>query len=129
MLGVAVEWRGDDGPRPWSEFGRAVCDAALASPDPRVLYGASVVVLGTREELEGACLQSGVTGCWHPDYDDEDGAGRIYLGPPGDGGELSDATLRHELGHLARARWKGGADARHEDDAWWVAYDSPEICR
>lgn len=128
VLGVAVEWPAE-GPHPWAELAAAVCDAAAASPDPRVLYGASIVVVATREELELACMQSGVTGCWHPDWDDEDGAGRIYIGPPADGGALADATLRHELGHLARSRWKGGADADHVDAAWWATFDSPETCR
>jgi hypothetical protein len=126
VLGVDVEWP-EGGPRPYRVFARAVCDAADASSDPRLLNGASVVVLATQEEVNSVCLQS-ATGCWHPDYDDEDGAGTIYLGPPGDGGQFSDATLRHELGHLARWRWYGNADHDHEDLKWWARYDSPPVC-
>ena len=43
------------------------------------------------------------------------------------GGALADATLRHELGHLARMRWKGSGDAGHKDADWWAAYDTTPV--
>lgn len=128
VLGVSVEWR-EGTTAAWPETAQAICDAARASPDPRLIRGAQVVVVASEQALFEACLQSGVTGCWHPDWDDEGGAGRIYIGPPGDGGAISDATLRHELGHLARARWHDDSDADHTDAAWWLRYDTTPECR
>ena len=75
--------------------------------------------------IAGECLSDGAAACWHPDYDDADGAGVIVVGPPGDGGQFSGDAFRHEAGHLARARWVGDADAAHDDAVWWSRYDSP----
>ncbi len=122
ILGADVEWP-DDGPRPVREVARAVCAAAEASPDARLISGATVVVLASAVEVESACMRP-AAGCWHPDYDDTDGAGTIYLGPPGDGAQFSDGTLRHELGHLARWRWLHDADTEHADLEWWARFDS-----
>jgi len=108
-------------------FARAVYDASEASPDPRLLRDARVVIVATQAELQGWCLQPTVAGCWHPDYDDEDGAGTIYVGPPGDGEQLAESVIRHELGHLARWRWRGDSDAEHADDEWWRKFDTTPV--
>lgn len=127
ILGVDVEWP-EGGPYPVRPFARAVCAAAEASPDARLLDGASVIVLASVAETEGACMQP-AAGCWHPDYDDPDGAGTIYIGPAGDGEQFADDVLRHELGHLARSRWLGDSDHDHADLEWWARYDSPPMCQ
>ena len=52
VLGVEVELP-DDGPRPYRALSVTVCEAADASPDPRLLAGAVVVVLPTAESVHG----------------------------------------------------------------------------
>lgn len=128
VLGVEVEWPGDDGPRPYRELARAVCAAAEDAPDPRLLNGARVRVVAA-DALEGECLSDRAAACWHPDYDDPAGAGLVVVGPPGDGGQFSGDAFRHEAGHLARARWLGDADVSHTDAAWWARFDGQETCR
>ena len=123
ILGATVTFP-DDGPRPVRIVARAIYDASEASPDPRLLRDARIVILATQAETNGYCL-SPAHGCWHPDYDDEGGAGTIYVGPPGDGGQVAESVIRHELGHLARWRWKGDSDAEHKDTEWWIRFDSP----
>jgi hypothetical protein len=109
---------------------RAVCAAAERLPDARLLDGARVVVLATADEVRGYCLSDNAAACWHPDYSDEDGAGTVYVGPPGDGGQLSDEALVHELAHLGLWRWDGDADTAHVRCADWARYDSPVLdCR
>lgn len=127
MLGVTVEWP-EGGPYPVRPLARAVCAAAERLPDARLLDGATVRVLATAAEVQSACLSDGAAACWHPDYDDEDGAGTIIVGPPGDGGQFSDEALVHELAHLGLWRWDGDADSNHE--RCWARYDaSIEVCR
>ena len=128
MLGVEVEWPAD-GPRPIRALSVAICEAADASPDPRLLDGARVVVLATDEATHSACMSDRAAGCWHPDYDDSDGAGVIYVGPSGIGTQLATGVVRHELGHLARWRWMRDADTDHLDADWWSRFDSPQECR
>ncbi len=128
VLGVEVEWP-EGGARPIRALSVAICEAADASPDPRLLDGARVVVLATDEATHSACMADNAAGCWHPDYDDSDGAGTIYVGPSGIGNQLAIGTLRHELGHLARWRWKHDADHAHEDVEWWTRFDTSPECR
>lgn len=129
VLGVTVEWP-EGGARPIRALSVAICEAADASPDPRLLAGARVVVLASDEATHEACLASNAAGCWHPDYDDADGAGTIYVGPSGIGNQLAIGVLRHEFGHLARWRWLGSSDTEHADLKWWARYDTtPMECR
>lgn len=123
MLGVEVEWPVGS-TRHYHEAARAICDAALLADDPRLINDASVVVLETVGAVESACLQSNVAACWHPDYDDADGAGTIYLGPPRDGEPFADEALKHELGHLIRWRSRDDSDTEHADHDWWALYDA-----
>jgi hypothetical protein len=126
VLGVEVEWPGA-GPRPYRELARAVCDASEDAPDPRLLNGARVRVVAAGD-VEGECLSDRAAACWHPDPDDADGPGLIIVGPPGDGGQFSGDAFRHEVGHLARQRWRGDADSEHADAAWWSRFDGPAVC-
>jgi hypothetical protein len=129
VLGVTVEWP-DGGARPIRAMSVTICEAADASPDPRLLDGARVVVLATAESVHSSCMNDRAAACWHPDYDDADGAGTIYVGPSGLAQEqLAVDALRHEFGHLARWRWLHDGDSEHEDHVWWARYDSPQECR
>lgn len=128
VLGVDFEWPVGSA-RHYREAARAICSAAELADDPRSINGASVVVLETLDDVRGACLQDAVA-CWHPDYDDPDGAGTIYVGPAGDGGPFADEALQHELGHLIRHRERGDSDGEHEDLDWWARYDAEIlVCR
>ena len=128
VLGVEFEWPVGS-TRHYREAARAICSAAELADDPRSINGASVVVLETLDDVRGSCLQ-GAVACWHPDYDDPDGAGTIYVGPAGDGEPFADEALQHELGHLIRHREHGDSDGEHADLDWWARYDAEIlVCR
>lgn len=115
ILGATVTYE-DGGPQPDRQVARAICNAAEVARSLDAISGVKIRVVD-EETRDGLCLSSVKRSCWLPQ------SRTVVVVRPGDGCQVPDNAITHELGHADREAWLGNSDADHEDAEWWERWD------
>ena len=115
ILGAVVSYE-DGGPHPDLQVARAICNAAEVARSIEAISDVQIRVVD-EETRDGLCMSSGVRSCWLP------ASRTVVVVRPGDGCQVSDNAITHELGHADRQAWLGDSDSRHADVEWWARWD------